>query len=58
MRKWMRDRNRRRNKGQAPKEQSQPQQGDAPLQPTFLDRETNWAAAAEQSAADEAAERR
>jgi len=58
MRKWMRDRNKRRNKGQAPnKDQAQPQQqGDAPLQPTFLDRDTNWSATAESAAPSDSAE--
>ncbi len=45
MRKWTRDRSRRRNKGQKPaNSQNQPaQQAEAPLQPTFLDRATaDW----------------
>lgn len=47
MRKWMRDRFKRRNKSGKPKEgagteQDQKQQGPAPLQPTFLDRDKNW----------------
>lgn len=58
MRKWMRDRNKRRNKpGQGPSSEQDQQQtsGEAPLQPTFLDRvssvpETAASAALEPSA--------
>jgi predicted kinase len=39
----MRDRVKRRNqKTKNPQQSGEPQQGPAPLQPTFLDRETNW----------------
>ncbi|HYE24273.1 MAG TPA: AAA family ATPase [Clostridia bacterium] len=46
MRKWMRDRMKRRNKagGNAPASNEQDQQQPTPLQPTFLDREAgDWA---------------
>lgn len=44
MRKWMRDRNRRRNRpGSNPEDKTNKEQQQAPLQPTFLDREGgNW----------------
>ncbi|HWR35459.1 MAG TPA: AAA family ATPase [Clostridia bacterium] len=44
MRKWMRDRMKRRKKpGKDPEKQSGTEQGPAPLQPTFLDREAgDW----------------
>ena len=44
MRRWMRDRVRRRNQKNKNPQQSEVQpQGPAPLQPTFLDRESSWA---------------
>jgi predicted kinase len=44
MRRWMRDRVKRRNqKNQNPQQSDETQQGPAPLQPTFLDRATSWA---------------
>ena len=44
MRRWMRDRVKRRNqKNKNPQQSDEPQQGQAPLQPTFLDRESSWA---------------
>jgi predicted kinase len=49
MRRWMRDRVKRRNqksKNSPPSEETQ--QGPAPLQPTFLDRESSWGEASEE----------
>jgi predicted kinase len=47
MRRWVRDRAKRRNQNKNP-QQSEPQsQGPAPLQPTFLDRDANWNEAGE-----------
>ncbi len=44
MRRWMRDRVKRRNqKNKNPQQSDEPQQGLAPLQPTFLDRASPWA---------------
>jgi predicted kinase len=43
MRRWMRDRVKRRNqKNKNPQQSDEQQKGLAPLQPTFLDRESNW----------------
>ncbi len=48
MRRWMRDRVKRRNqKNKNPQQSDEPQQGQAPLQPTFLDRESSWGEAGE-----------
>jgi predicted kinase len=46
MRKWMRDRAKRRNPKNPQQSEQQPQ-GPAPLQPTFLDRDANWSEAGE-----------
>ncbi len=61
MRKWMRDRLKRRNKSGKPQEgsgeQDQKQKGPAPLQPTFLDRESGFSGL-EGTAAEHAEEQR
>jgi len=50
MRKWMRDRSKRRNQNKNP-QQSEPQsQGPAPLQPSFLDRDSSWRGSTEGTA--------
>ena len=61
MRKWMRDRLKRRNKSGKPNEgagneQDQKPSGPAPLQPTFLDRESEWSGPSTPSTASEHAE--
>jgi predicted kinase len=49
MRRWMRDRVKRRNQKKTnPQQSDEQQQGPAPLQPTFLDRENSWAASGEE----------
>lgn len=51
MRRWMRDRVKRRNqKKNNPQELETVQQEQAPLQPTFLDRANSWAACGQESA--------
>jgi len=47
----MRDRDKRRNqKGKSSQQPQEPTQGPAPLQPTFLDRDTSWMSGGEQPA--------
>ncbi len=49
MRRWMRDRVKRRNqKSKNPQQSEEQAQGPAPLQPTFLDRESSWSEPAEE----------